>query len=362
MDVRAPVEYEKGSFPSACNIPLMTNDERHEVGLCYKEKGQDAAIELGHQLVSGRTREERTRQWIAFAEAHPSHGYLYCFRGGLRSQLVQRRLLEETGIHYPLVTGGYKAMRQFLLEELDRSLETAELILVAGQTGAGKTRVIQKLPNIDLEGLAHHRGSTFGRWPEDPLQPSQIDFENSVSIALLKLLDPSTSQETPSSSSPKPWVFVEDEGNRIGNLVLPVGLRTQMKASKFVVVEEDMEERVNVILEDYVFDLGRRFAALHGQEEGRVQHREFLLGGVHRLRKRLGGDRYAELNYLLQAAIKEHEDKGDVTLHRVFVEVLLKEYYDPMYDYQLDQREGQVLFRGKGDAVVEWAAAEALKR
>jgi tRNA 2-selenouridine synthase len=361
MDVRSPVEYEKGSFPSACNIPLITNDERHEVGLCYKQKGQDAAIELGHQLVSGRTREERTRQWVEFCEAHPSNGYLYCFRGGLRSQLVQRRLLEETGVHYPLVTGGYKAMRQFLLEELDRSLETAELILVAGQTGAGKTRVIQKLPSIDLEGRAHHRGSTFGRWPEDPLQPSQIDFENSLSIDLLKLLDPFTTMET-TVSSPKPWVFVEDEGNRIGNLVLPVGLRTQMKASKFAVVEEDMEERVNVILEDYVFDLGRRFVALHGEEEGRVQHREFLLGGVQRLRKRLGGERYAELNDLLHAAIKEHEDKGDVTLHRVFVESLLTEYYDPMYDYQLDQREGQVLFRGKGDAVVEWAAAEALKR
>ena len=32
MDVRAPVEYSRGSFPGVLNAPLMTDNERHLVG------------------------------------------------------------------------------------------------------------------------------------------------------------------------------------------------------------------------------------------------------------------------------------------------------------------------------------------
>ena len=113
MDMRAPAEFVHGAFPSALSLPLMSDEERAQVGICYKQQGQDAAITLGHQLVYGELKAQRLAQWTAFARQHP-HGYLYCFRGGLRSQTVQRWLHEE-GIDYPLVTGGYKAMRRFLL-------------------------------------------------------------------------------------------------------------------------------------------------------------------------------------------------------------------------------------------------------
>ena len=133
-------------------------------------------------------------------------GYLYCFRGGLRSQTVQQWLRDE-GIDYPLVKGGYKAMRRFLLEELERSLDRADIVLVSGKTGTGKTRVIHRLErSVDLEGLAHHRGSTFGQLPQP--QPSQIDFENTLSIARMKLLAGDQSR-----------VYLEDEGRMIGRLL-----------------------------------------------------------------------------------------------------------------------------------------------
>ncbi len=183
----------------------MSDAERAQVGICYKQQGQDAAIKLGHQLVSGELKAQRLAQWAAFARQHPQ-GYLYCFRGGLRSQTVQRWLREE-GIDYPLVIGGYKAMRRFLLEELERSLASASFVLVSGKTGTGKTRVIAHLARaVDLEGLANHRGSSFGQMPTP--QPSQIDFENGLSIALLRLLA--------KSSGP---IFLEDEGRLIGCLV-----------------------------------------------------------------------------------------------------------------------------------------------
>ena len=46
LDVRAPVEFAQGAFPNADNLPLLTDTERHEVGLRYNDEGQPAAIEL----------------------------------------------------------------------------------------------------------------------------------------------------------------------------------------------------------------------------------------------------------------------------------------------------------------------------
>ena len=51
MDMRAPAEFKQGSFPAALSLPLMSDDERAQVGTCYKRQGQQAAIELGHTLV-----------------------------------------------------------------------------------------------------------------------------------------------------------------------------------------------------------------------------------------------------------------------------------------------------------------------
>ncbi|MCP4843006.1 MAG: tRNA 2-selenouridine(34) synthase MnmH, partial [Halieaceae bacterium] len=201
IDLRAPVEFGKGAFPASLSLPLMSDDERAQVGICYKQEGQQAAIALGHRLVSGDTRARRLAQWREFACQHPS-GYLYCWRGGLRSQTVQSWLKQE-GIEYPRVKGGYKAMRRFLLEELERSIEQADFVLISGKTGTGKTRVIERLPRaVDLEGLANHRGSSFGQLPTP--QPAQIDFENGLSIALMQLL--ARQQRT---------IFVEDEGRLI---------------------------------------------------------------------------------------------------------------------------------------------------
>src|SRR5690606_18363670 len=88
MDMRAPVEFAKGAFPHTVNLPLMDDAEREQIGTCYTLHGQNAAIELGHRLVTGPIKEQRIKAWADFALAHPD-GYLYCFRGGLRSQIAQ---------------------------------------------------------------------------------------------------------------------------------------------------------------------------------------------------------------------------------------------------------------------------------
>jgi tRNA 2-selenouridine synthase len=340
MDMRAPAEFARGAFPSALSLPLMSDAERAEVGICYKQRGQDAAIELGHQLVSGALKEQRLARWLAFAQQHPQ-GYLYCFRGGLRSKTVQQWLRDQ-GVDYPLVIGGYKAMRRFLLDELTRSADRASFTLVSGKTGTGKTRVITQLRRaVDLEGIANHRGSSFGQLPT--AQPSQIDFENSLSIALLRLLGAGERR-----------VFLEDEGRLIGCLSLPEILREKMATAPLLVVEQSLDERIDVVIADYVVDLGQRYARLFG-DDGAQLHSDKLQLDLARIRKRLGGQLYQQVSDIMTAAFQHQWQCRDLSVHRRWIAILLAQYYDPMYEFQLSKRAGETLFRGNREAVINWA-------
>ncbi len=341
LDVRAPVEFEQGAFPRARNVPLMNDIERHKTGICYQQLGQEAAIALGHQLVNGDIKAARVERWVAFAKAHPE-GCLYCFRGGLRSRIAQQ-WLQEAGITYPRVTGGYKSMRRFLLEQLEEGAESLALIVLSGRTGTGKTRLLEQLPNpIDLEGLARHRGSSFGRLLTE--QPSQIDFENALAVHMMK------ANQTPERS-----VFVEDEGRLIGRCALPVCLRDRMQKAPLMVLEQPLETRVEIILEDYVTGMTAAFQARDGDEPGFAAFREYLLGALRRIRKRLGGLRHQQLEALMNAALDAQHHDGDLDGHREWIRTLLRDYYDPMYDYQLQQKEGRVIHRGSFEELLDWS-------
>ncbi|MFT7287242.1 MAG: tRNA 2-selenouridine synthase [Halieaceae bacterium] len=338
LDTRAPLEFARGAFPGAVNLPLMNDEERAAVGTCYKQSGQPAAIALGHELVCGSLREARTAAWRTFAEANPE-GFLYCFRGGLRSQLVQQ-WLGEVGVHFPRVLGGYKAMRRYLIDTLESRGAAAELLLVAGATGSGKTRLIEVLPRaIDLEGLARHRGSAFGRLLE--AQPAQIDFENTLAIALLRL-----------AQNPGP-VILEDEGQLIGRIALPDSLRRRMAEAPLLLLDYPLAARVQVVLEDYIVDLGARYEQAHG-DAGLGLHCERLLGDLGRTRKRLGAERHQRCAMLMQQAFDEQARSGSVEAHRGWIEALLADYYDPMYRYQLSQREGKTLCVGDRETLAAY--------
>uniref|UniRef100_A0A7S1VUJ8 tRNA 2-selenouridine synthase AAA domain-containing protein n=1 Tax=Grammatophora oceanica TaxID=210454 RepID=A0A7S1VUJ8_9STRA len=137
----------------------------------------------------------------------------------------------------------------------------------------------------------------------------------------------------------------------------------KMKKAKLAIVHENMEDRVDVIMQDYVCDLESRFIAVHDgcEELGRKHHREYLSGGMARIANRLGGDRYKKLSTLLNRAFQEQDSTGDVTLYRVWISQLLEQYYDPMYKYQLEKKQDQVVFRGNRAEVTEWAQATKVK-
>lgn len=152
IDTRAPIEFDKGAFPSSVNLPLMMDGERQKVGTCYKEQGPDAALALGHELVRGKTKQKRVDAWIHYLQANPN-AYINCFRGGERSRITQG-WIKDAGIEVPFVEGGYKAMRQYLIDTIEAAPVNSSMCILSGITGSGKTDFLHlRAEAVDLKAL-----------------------------------------------------------------------------------------------------------------------------------------------------------------------------------------------------------------
>ena len=197
-------------------------------------------------------------------------------------------------------------------------------MVVGGLTATRKTDLINMLAaSIDLEGLAVHRGSAFGRL-ERP-QPTPITFEAS----LVREFCRKENQDI---------LAIEDESRTIGRLGIPTALYTQMQGAPLVIVEAPLKERTRYIFEAYVV----------GQSEA------LLLAAVDRIRTRLGGDRHKQLRDEMCLAFRDH----DAELHQQWIRKLLVWYYDAMYEYQLKRKESRIVFTGTFDEVQKFLATE----
>ena len=345
IDVRAPVEFAQGAMPAAVNLPLMNDAERAAVGTCYKRQGPEAALALGHKLVSGQPRQQRIDAWLDACRRAPQ-GYLCCARGGQRSHITQS-WIKENGLDYPLIVGGYKALRQAAIKATEE-LVRHPIVLIGGCTGNGKTPLVRQQPQgIDLEGLAHHRGSSFGR----TLTPqfSQATFENHLATALLK---------GAYQQDKVRWVL-EDEGHMIGANHLPECLRDRMAQAPIAVVEDPFELRLERLREEYFTHMHRDFTAAFGEEKGWEEYSAYLHHGLFAIRRRLGLQRFAELTATLDEALAEQQRSGSTEAHFAWLVPLLNEYYDPMYRYQLEKKASKIVFRGTSEDVVHWLSTHA---
>lgn len=348
IDVRAPVEFEAGTLPGAVNIPLLDDTQRAAVGTCYKNKGPDAAVQLGASLISGETRRLRIESWAQRIKAHPD-SILFCFRGGMRSQLVQKALME-VGIEVPIIEGGFKRARGLLAAKLSSTLIAtgAEIRVLSGLTGAGKSEALRaaasknKIRFLDLENLAEHRGSSFGLKPAP--QPGPVNFENSLSCELLRLTHQNDSS-TPLSSP----LWIEDESKTIGRLVVPPILFQLMQSAPVDVVERPRSVRAQRLTSEY---LSENFGLVDGRspESGSFIYEQALLQALERIQKRLGGLRYRAILDLAQEAFLKFRTTGLFSEHWAWVEALLEFYYDPLYSHHLDQISSRIQFQGPVEA------------
>lgn len=236
IDVRSEGEFEAGHIIGAINIPILNNEHRILVGTSYKQEGKDSAEELGYKLVS-----PLFAQLIAEAKKHVKENKIvvYCARGGMRSQIFSD-LLSKEGIEVLRLKDGYKRYRNWCLEKFSREHSS---IVLSGKTGSQKTERLFGLKNegesvIDLEGLAHHKGSAFGSLGL-PEQPSQEQFENNLAHALFFEL------------KKKLPVWYENESRFIGKIRVPDSIFNRIVKSPRIEIEPSFENRFQFLMENY---------------------------------------------------------------------------------------------------------------
>lgn len=345
LDVRAPVEFERGCIGDAVNVPLLDNQQRELIGTEYANKGQEAAIALGLQHVTDEVQQNRVQQWSRFIEQNP-HGYLYCFRGGMRSKITQQ-WLQEAGVNYPLVIGGYKAMRSYLLEQFEHLATVGNMLVLSSPTGCGKTDLICRLSqSVDIEGMAKHRGSAFGSLFVP--QPSQINWENQVASEWLRV----------SRTSSQPVMF-ESESHLIGRIALPDFLQNALRYAPVVELVASTEDRINRIRNDYVATVMNQHRQTLAEDECYQQLESFIGDSLSRIQRRLGGERYKRLSKLVPAAVAELQSGTGTESIDEIVKTLLHDYYDPLYAHKMIGREEQVVFKGNAEEISVWVEQQS---
>lgn len=238
LDVRTPAEFAQGHIPGARNLPLFTDEERVDIGTLYKQVGRQQAVQEGLKRVGPRL-AELAGQLIAARDSAPDHPLrLHCWRGGLRSGSVAW-LASTLELPVVLLDGGYKAYRHWVHAVMDKPWP---LRLLGGRTGTGKTALLLALAArgvavVDLEGLAHHRGSSFGGLGLPP-QPSVEHFENRLAQVLSRF---ATAAE----------IWLEAESAQVGRCRIPEGLWRQMKTAPVLEVRRPLEERLHHLVEIY---------------------------------------------------------------------------------------------------------------
>jgi tRNA 2-selenouridine synthase len=295
IDVRSPGEYVHAHIPNAFSLPLFTDEERAAIGKTYKQQSREAAIKLGLPFFGTKMQQmiEQVEGWVAIYEKTYNKKptiLVHCWRGGMRSAAVAW-LLDLYGFKTEQLTGGYKAYRNWVLAQFEKNYS---MKVLGGYTGSGKTEILlqlekSKIPVIDLEGLANHKGSAFGALGQKE-QASQEQFENNLAGALFNI----------STAHPNFWI--EDESQRIGTNMLPITFFKNIRNSICYFIDIPFEARLQFIVEAY-----GRFAVAD------------LIAATLRIQKRLGGlETKTAVNFLVENNIE------------AAFSILLK-YYDKVY-------------------------------
>jgi tRNA 2-selenouridine synthase len=239
IDVRSPAEFALDHIPGAVNFPVLSNDERVQIGTLYKQVSPFAAKKLGAALVSKNIAEHLEKHLLELPrEWRP---LIYCWRGGERSGAFTH-ILNRIGWKAMQLESGYQGFRRTVIDGLEADAKAFTFQVICGMTGSGKTRVLQEIGALgvqilDLEGLAVHRGSVLGNEPNID-QPSQKGFETALWNAL-RTLDPS-----------KP-VVVESESKKVGGLHIPDTLMEKIRNGACIELRSSTQTRVSWLIREY---------------------------------------------------------------------------------------------------------------
>jgi tRNA 2-selenouridine synthase len=294
LDVRSPSEYARAHIPGAISLPIFDDTERAAVGTCYKQQGKDQAIELGLEFVG-----PKLANWVKQVKKLAVEGtvLVHCWRGGMRSSSMAW-LFETAGLRVKLLVGGYKAYRNYVLEFLEQPIP---IRVLGGKTGSGKTEILLEMKHrgfqvVDLEGLAHHRGSAFGHLGLAP-QPTSEHFENTL---VQELIGMDFSKE----------IWMEDESRHIGKVFMGAPFYEQLRKAPILFLDIEAKHRLPHLVEVYA-----------------SYPKEMLAQALEKIKKRMGGQHYQEAVLALEN--NDFSLVADLTLH----------YYDKAYLHGLEQRK-----------------------
>ena len=310
IDVRTPAEFAEDHLPGAINLPVLSDEQRAEVGTLYVQRSKFLARRLGASYVSRNIADhlagplaERT---AAFAPL------IYCWRGGQRSNAMAT-VLSQVGWRVGVLQGGYKTYRRHVTRTLYGDGAILRVVRLCGPTGVGKTAVLNELARrgvqtLDLEAMAAHRGSLFGDIA-GTAQPTQKMFESRVAMALARF-------------DPTRPIVVEDEASRIGALNLPPNLWSAMAEAPGVDLCAPAKVRAQRIATDYGAMLTTprevvdRIARLprHHSREARAGWTELALAGEGEALAQSLIEAHYDPSYRRAAAAREGLSLGEVRL------------------------------------------------
>jgi tRNA 2-selenouridine synthase len=343
LDVRAPVEFNKGTFINATNIAILEDEERRLVGIKYREEGNQEAIKLAETLIKQEGKHQRVAKWKEYLKENPN-AYLYCFRGGQRSGITQA-WLHENGIDIVRLKGGYKKFRNYLIEESIAITAKTNTLILGGRTGSGKTILLKKIPNsIDLEGIANHRGSSFGNFITP--QPTQINFENTLYYKLIQF-----------DAKHFKNLVIEHESHNIGRAFIPKPLYENFLAGQLLVLETPLQERVEITYNEYILESLQNHIKMFSDNGIKIWAQN-INNSLDKIQKRLGSQLYTEIKLIFKEALQEHLKSGNTQIYKELVQKLLEKYYDPMYDYQIKNTPLEIIFRGNQDEILSFIRSQ----
>jgi len=324
IDVRTPAEFAEDHIPGAINLPVLSNEERAEVGTIYTQDSRFRARRVGAAYIARNVARHLETELADRPAAFRS--LLYCWRGGMRSGAMAT-ILAQVGWRTGVLNGGYRTWRRAVVASLRDSAEPLKIVLLDGQTGTAKSDILTRLASlsiqtIDLEGLAAHRGSVFGGFSARK-QPGQKLFESLLYRALGEL-------------DPARPIVVEAESCRIGRCEIPSALWKSMLAAPRIVVTAPAPMRAEYLTTAYADIIRDRTAIL-----------------------------YATLRLAPFHAKEQIEDWLDMAHKEQFsglAESLMRLHYDPLYDRTRKRRGSaplaEIALDGFSEEALDKAAEE----
>lgn len=305
VDVRSPSEYAHDHIPGAVNVPLLDDEERKQVGICYKQQGPKDARLMGVDIVSPKL-PQMIRRFLEIKQNNKMT-VAYCWRGGMRSNGTAG-LVRIAGVQVFTIKGGWKEYRRHVADFMENFPESHRFINFYGPTGCAKTEILRALDRrglnvLDLEKAAAHKGSSFGTVDEPEYDSvTQKNFESKIWDTFYR--------------KGGRFFLVEGESRKIGKVSIPSAVFERMQCGISVVAETSLDFRIAFTVENYKPD----------------RYIEEIRQSLLRLKRFIGAAKVAELSAML--------DRQD---YETFTRDLLVEYYDPLYFRSIPERPDHVI-------------------